>query len=113
MAACASRARSGPGPAGRQTASVDPASPPKPEPPTDPSPGSEPDPVLPPGREVPWSDMVGCLVAYLLIAIEIIGLPLGIVVGLLAGEWRWLVPWTIVAIVVFVAGRLNRIPIID
>jgi hypothetical protein len=84
-----------------------------PEPPTERSPGSDPDPVLPPGREVPWSDMVGCFAAYLLMAIEIIGLPLGIVFGLLTGEWRWLVPWAIVAITVFVLGRLNRIPIIS
>ena len=56
--------------------------------------------------------MVGCFAAYLLMAIKIIGLPLGIVFGVLTGEWRWLVPWAIVAIAVVVLGRLNRIPII-
>ena len=48
----------------------------------------EPQPVLPRGREVPWRFLTGCFVAYLLIAIEIIGLPLGIVFGLATGEWR-------------------------
>ena len=55
--------------------------------------------------------MTGCFVAYLLMAIEIIGLPLGIVFGLVTGEWRWLIPWAFVAITVFILGRLNRIPI--
>ena len=31
---------------------------------------------------------------------------------MLTGEWRWLVPWAILAIAVVVLGRLNRIPII-
>ncbi len=102
----------------RQTACVEPASPPV-EPPTerspeqraDPSPPPDPEPVLPRGREVAWREMTGCFVAYLLMAIAIIGLPLGIVFGLVIGEWRWLVPWTLVAIAVFVLGRLNKIPI--
>ena len=55
--------------------------------------------------------MTGCFVAYLLIAIEIIGLPIGIVVGLVSGEWRWLIPWALVAITVFVLGRRDKIPI--
>jgi len=84
---------------------------PPPEPPADPSPGSDPEPVLRPGREVAWREMTGCFVAYLLMAVAIIGLPLGIVFGLLTGEWRWLVPWAVVAIAVFVLGRLNKIPI--
>ena len=57
--------------------------------------------------------MTGCFVAYLLMAIEIIGLPLGIVFGLVTGEWRWLVPWAFVAITVFVLGRRDKIPIFD
>ena len=98
----------------RQTRCVEPASPPiepSPEPPPDPTPASEPEPVLPPGREVAWREMTGCFVAYLLMAIAIIGLPLGIVFGLVTGEWRWIIPWAIVAVAVFVLGRLNRIPI--
>jgi hypothetical protein len=93
---------------------VEPASPPiepSPAPPIDPSPGSEPEPVLPRGREVPWRFLTGCFAAYLLMAIEIIGLPLGIVLGLATGEWRWIVPWAAVAITVFVLGRLDKIPI--
>ena len=93
---------------------MEPASPPiepSPDPPTDPSPGSEPDPVLPRGREVPWRFMTGCFVAYLLIAIEIVGLPVGIVFGLVSGEWRWLIPWALVAVTVFVLGRRDKIPI--
>src|SRR6478609_5687 len=93
----------------RQTAGVEPASPPdmrSPQPPA-----SEPEPVLRPGREVAWREMTGCFVAYLLMAIAIIGLPLGIVVGIVTGEWRWLVPWALVAIAVVVLGRLNKIPI--
>jgi uncharacterized membrane protein YczE len=43
--------------------------------------------------------------------IEIFSLPLGIVFGLVTGEWRWLVPWAIVAITVFVLGRRDKIPI--
>jgi hypothetical protein len=98
---------------------VQPANPPiKPSPerlneaPTGASPGTESEPVLPPGREVPWRDMTGCFVGYLLITVEIIGLPLGVVFGLLTGEWRWLIPWAVVAVTVFVLGRLNLIPII-
>ena len=93
---------------------MEPATPPGkrlPEPPTDPSPGPESEPFLPPGREVPWREMTGCFVAYLLMAIEIIGLPVGIVFGLVTGEWRWIVPWALVAITIFVLGRLNLIPI--
>ncbi len=97
---------------------MEPASPPTPppsepplEPPADLSPGSDPEPILRPGREVAWREMTGCFVAYLLMAVAIIGLPLGIVFGLLTGEWRWIVPWAVVAIAVFVAGRLNKIPI--
>ena len=55
--------------------------------------------------------MTGCFVAYLLIAIEIIGLPVGIVFGLVSGEWRWLIPWALVAVTVFVLGRRDKIPI--
>jgi hypothetical protein len=95
----------------RQTASVESSSPPT-EPSPDPRPGSEPEPVLPPGREVAWREMTGCFAAYLLMAIAIIGLPLGIVFGIVTGEWRWIAPWAVVAIAVFVLGRLNRIPII-
>jgi len=81
------------------------------EPSADPSPGSDPESVLRPGREVAWREMTGCFVAYLVMAIAIIGLPLGIVVGIVTGEWRWLVPWALVAIAVVVLGRLNKIPI--
>ena len=74
-----------------------------------------PDPVLPPGRNVGLWDLefAGCLLAYAMIAVVILGLPVALIYGLLSGDWRLLIPWAIIVVIVFILGRLNKIPIIE